>query len=488
MLKYTALFTSCDRHDLLRETLITFASTCDQPPLETYIVEDSALPEPEWLREISGLGKVTWVSNGQRCGQLFSCDRLWSLCKTEWAFWCEDDWRFTEHLWLEKSYAIMAPNPDIFTVNIRSDWHHPLVVDPKGRGFKIAEPGWCGGWGGFSFNPGLRRKSDYERIGGYGVHGSYSSHGFQNELALSQLYMAMGYTVASLTTGHTHHIGGGRSRAVEQLRDVGAGLPRLLIAIPVCHIKQYGRWESGQNGWPYLDGIHTPGPNDARIQAVRDTWARDLAPFAGSVDLRFFYGAPPEGAEFVPEADEVLLPVPDDYEHLPHKVQAICRYAVENNYDYLFKCDDDTAVYVDRLVTELLGRPFEYAGYVNSVNECSGGPGYFLSQRAARLVGNSGNPEQWAEDKHTAAVLARRDIYPARLVGHIPGFEKHWYWPDGFDGTKLDENTVAVHAVKPADMHAWYAHKNDTRRNQNTPSLCEVERAETDVRQHAPIE
>jgi hypothetical protein len=99
--------------------------------------------------------------------------------------------------------------------------------------------------------------------------------------------------------------------------------------------------------------------------------------------------------------------VPDDYEHLPHKVQAICRYAVDRDFDFIFKCDDDTAVYVDRLVAETLGRPFEYAGYVNSVNECSGGPGYFLSKRAARLVGNSGSPSSWAEDKNTAAALAR---------------------------------------------------------------------------------
>jgi hypothetical protein len=460
MIQYTALFTSCDRHDLLRETLTSFAATCDQNPVETIIVEDSALPEPEWLRSINGLGKVTWVSNGQRCGQLFSCDRLWKFCKTEWAVWCEDDWLFTEHRWLERSYEIMRDNPDIFTVSIRSDWHHPLVADPKGRAFKIAEPGWCGGWGGFSFNPGLRRKSDYERIGTYGSHGSYGAHGFQNELAISQLYMALGYTVASLTGGNCHHIGGGRSRAVELHANVGAGLPRILIAIPVCHVKDYGQWESGKDGWPYQDGIHTPGTNIDRIQAVRDTWARDIAPY-DSVEIAFFYGAPhPEN--FVPKADEVLLDVPDDYEHLPHKVQAICRYAVDRDFDFIFKCDDDTVVYVDRLVAETLGRPFEYAGYVNSVNECSGGPGYFLSKRAARLVGNSGSPSSWAEDKNTAAALARTDIYPARLVGHIPGFEKHWYWPNGFDGTKLDENTVAVHAVKPDDMRAWYSSKNSS--------------------------
>jgi hypothetical protein len=112
---------------------------------------------------------------------------------------------------------------------------------------------------------------------------------------------------------------------------------------------------------------------------------------------------------------------------------------------------------------ELLGRPFEYGGFVNTVNECSGGPGYFLSQRAARLVGNSGNPEHWAEDKHTAAILARLDIYPVSLPTHRPGFEKHWIWPDGvFDPAVLEEQyTVTLHAVQPDTMRAWYAFKNN---------------------------
>jgi hypothetical protein len=460
MIAYTALVTSCDRHDLLRKTLTTFAVTCDQPPVETIIVEDSALGEPEWLRSINGLGKVRWISNGQRVGQLFSCDRLWSECKTDWAFWLEDDWHFTEHRYFGPSYEIMRDNPDILTVAVRTDWHHPLVPDPLGRPFKIAEPGWAGGWGGFTFNPGLRRRADYDRIGSYGSCGSYEAHGFQNELAFSQKYMALGFRIAALTPGHCHHIGGGRSKAVERLDQVGAGFPKLLIAIPACHNKSYGQWESGEHGWPYKDGIHVSGTGDPGIQAVRDTWAKDIAPFKNSIDLKFFYGEPHVSRS--PEADEIFLAnVPDDYEHLPHKTQAICRYAVDKDYDYVFKCDTDTAVDVDRLVREVLGRPFDYAGFVNTVNECSGGPGYFLSKRAARIVGNSGAPEHWAEDKHTAAVLARLDIYPKSLPGHRPGFSDHWIWKDGkFDPARLDEQyTVTLHAVQPDVMREWWAYK-----------------------------
>jgi GT2 family glycosyltransferase len=133
MISYSVCVTSCDRHDLLRETLTTFAATCDQCPVETVIVEDSAKGEPDWLRSINGLGRVRWLSNGGRVGQLYSCDRLWQETKTDWVFWLEDDWKFTEHRYFEKSYEIMRENPDILTCNIRSDWHHPLVADPKGQ-------------------------------------------------------------------------------------------------------------------------------------------------------------------------------------------------------------------------------------------------------------------------------------------------------------------------------------------------------------------
>jgi hypothetical protein len=459
MISYSVCVTSCDRHDLLRETLTTFAATCDQCPVETVIVEDSAKGEPDWLRSINGLGRVRWLSNGGRVGQLYSCDRLWQETKTDWVFWLEDDWKFTEHRYFEKSYEIMRENPDILTCNIRSDWHHPLVADSKGRSFKIAEPGWAGGWGGFTFNPGLRRRSDYTRIKSYGSQGSYGAVGFENELSLSKLYMALGYAVGSLASGHCYHTGGGRSRAVERLDAPGVGLPRLLIAIPACHKKSYGQWESGEAGWPYKPGIHVSGGVDDGIQAVRETWARDIKPYP-TVDLKFFYGDPNPNLCVSPKADEVYLSVLDDYEHLPHKTQAICRWAVERDYDYVFKCDTDTAVYVDRLVRELLGRPFEYGGFVNSVNICSGGPGYFLSQRAARIIGNAGNPEHWAEDLWTGQALGNRDIYPVSLPTHRPGFEKHWIWPDAFDPSVLDEHVVTLHAVKPNQMHEWHVYKS----------------------------
>ena len=63
------------------------------------------------------------------------------------------------------------------------------------------------------------------------------------------------------------------------------------------------------------------------------------------MDVRFFVG---NGAE---DADDCVgLDCDDSYEGLPSKIKAIARYAVEHDYDYLVKCDDDVILDPDALL------------------------------------------------------------------------------------------------------------------------------------------
>ena len=48
----TLVVTSCDRHDLLKETLESFIQFADQKPKRTRIIEDSAKPAPAWLDSV----------------------------------------------------------------------------------------------------------------------------------------------------------------------------------------------------------------------------------------------------------------------------------------------------------------------------------------------------------------------------------------------------------------------------------------------------
>src|SRR5690349_1177070 len=82
-----------------------------------------------------------------------------------------------------------------------------------------------------------------------------------------------------------------------------------------------------------------------RRQAVRNTWLRSLPE---DMKALFFVGRAP-GLE-CEEPGLVQLPVSDEYGQLTVKVLAFYRYALEYfSFDYLFKCDDDTYVHVERL-------------------------------------------------------------------------------------------------------------------------------------------
>jgi hypothetical protein len=268
-----------------------------------------------------------------------------------------------------------------------------------------------------------------------------------------------GFRIADLNRPIVVHIGGARSRAVEPLKE----LPKVLIAIPVCHKYVYGKWESANsphfnpanayNGHAYGTDIHISEDND-RVAALRDTWLKDIVPFNVHLEYKLFYGQPHTRPAL---PDEVYLSCPDDYEHLPDKTVAICRWAAEQDkYDYIFKCDDDTGVYVDRLVQELMTNRFDYAGYTHS-NICTGGTGYWLSRRAYKEIARNGLQDHWAEDVTVGKIMSHANIYPLHLDTHRSGRQDHWFWKDGYD-PKVDMDGISTfHAVRPADMRAWHA-------------------------------
>jgi hypothetical protein len=466
----TAVFTSCDRHDLLKETLDSFIRVqCGgSKPDRTIIIEDSAAAMPGWLREnihyySANLGKVEWVSNECRMGQIYSIDRAYAMVKTDYIFHCEDDWVFNlGGDWMVESRKILEKYPTILQVSLRGDtgWHQ-LIDQPPYEGFKICMPHWKGGWGGISFNPGLRRLSDYQRIGSYGKFTAYGSMGLGHEIDLSKRMLDLGYRMADLNRPIVAHTGGTRSR----MRDAAIPMPKILIAIPVCHRYEYGKWESANspsfnpanayNGSAYGSDIHISGTND-RIAALRATWINDIKPFAAHVDYKFFYGAPHNRPA---EPDEVFLGCEDDYAHLPHKTVEICKWAKANGYDWVFKCDDDTGLYIDRIIQELMTNRFDYGGYTNG-KVCTGGTGYWLSKRAFTIIADFANANNhWAEDVTVGKTLFHHGIQPMHLEGHRTGCSDHWFYKNGFDPAVSMSQVSAFHAVRPEDMRAWYAAK-----------------------------
>ncbi len=171
---------------------------------------------------------------------------------------------------------------------------------------------------------------------------------------------------------------------------------KILIAIVACHARKHHR------------------------ESQRQTWLKDLT----QADYRFFLGRGPEQVL----DDEVLLDVPDDYQNLVLKSRFIFEWAHEREYDYVFKCDDDTFVIPDRLLSSDF-RKHDYTGEARVLDGlgrfiCSGG-GYWLSEKSLKELVNSpeewqykprhlalNGPELWPEDRWVAEVLQRREVRP----------------------------------------------------------------------------
>jgi hypothetical protein len=215
---------------------------------------------------------------------------------------------------------------------------------------------------------------------------------------------------------------------------------KILIGIPTCDVLDYTNDPN-----PRVDNFHVSGPND-RIQALRDTWLKDVSKVS-DVTYRLFFGA----LDREPFDDEVMLDCPDDYLHLSHKTVAMCKWAVEHDYDWLFKTEDHCYVWPDRLVKDLETRKYkDYAGWVTFRNGVCGA-GYWLSRRAFTIIANADPQSHWAEDKVTWNVLKAAGIHPE--MAHLVRISYPVMW---MDLNQVTPDLVACHAFKPDDMRKLY--------------------------------
>ena len=154
------------------------------------------------------------------------------------------------------------------------------------------------------------------------------------------------------------------------------------------------------SGWNYHE----------RRQHCLATWMADGDDLG--IQSLFLFGCPTATQPERIGLHALALPCPDDYASLPQRTLGFCRWALgvgsreawgvgrETNgdprltphaprpdWDYLFKCDDDTYVSIPRLLAyDLAGRDYVGAEWKPGVGYGSGGAGYFLSRRAAILV------------------------------------------------------------------------------------------------------
>lgn len=191
------VLTSCGRFDLLEETLATFLE-CNTAPIDRYLViEDSGDAR---VRDVVSRfdAPIEVIVNDPPLGQMRSIDRAYAAVEAPYIFHCEDDWRFFRPGFVEESLELLRFDPTISTVLCRrlgQNSLHDLIGDAPLRvhaGIRYRKrPLWAQwDWGGYSFNPGLRRLADYRRIGSFAK--------WSTEKNASLFFKKLGMAVAAL--------------------------------------------------------------------------------------------------------------------------------------------------------------------------------------------------------------------------------------------------------------------------------------------------
>ena len=206
----TFVLTSCNRFDLLAETLETFLQFNTYPIAEYVLVEDSGNDQVyDVLRRFSQKFRV--ILNDPPVGQIASIDKAYADVQTPYIFHCEDDWRFFREGLIEESIILLESVPEIAVVSGRHRGQKPdfdfrfFNSRPRtynGIGYRCNEREHDQVWGGYTFNPGLRRLADYRRLGSFAAIG--------HEAEISRWFLARGMNVAHLEIAACETIGKGR--------------------------------------------------------------------------------------------------------------------------------------------------------------------------------------------------------------------------------------------------------------------------------------
>ena len=209
MTDVSLVVTSCGRLDLLERTLDSFFAMNTYPLAHAILVEDSGSASVhEKLKQQWG-NRFELILNGQREGQVASIDKAYERVRTPLIFHCEDDWEFTRRGFMEESLSVLGADENLSQVWLRHffevtqytyDTRISRTVDDVLYRHVHRRPGY--NWFGFSFNPGLLRKSCYDLVAPYA--------GCGGERRIGEALHKAGKISAVLEEGAVTHIGQGR--------------------------------------------------------------------------------------------------------------------------------------------------------------------------------------------------------------------------------------------------------------------------------------
>jgi hypothetical protein len=212
------VITSCNRPLELSKTIHSFLQFNTYPIKKFIIIDDSGKKGciDDCIKFIPDSIERKIIYNEENIGQIYSIDKAYSFVDTEFIFHCEDDWEFYDYGFIEKSMEILNKNEKVCLVWLRPYKNGVLlnnghtinmnIVD----NYRIVDNNYLNMWMGFSFNPGLRRLSDYKLIGNYRkFNNEKKKYGGSCEVELQKIYKKMNKIVVITLneTGYVKHIG-----------------------------------------------------------------------------------------------------------------------------------------------------------------------------------------------------------------------------------------------------------------------------------------
>jgi hypothetical protein len=216
----TICLTSCGRFDLLEKTITSVAKFWDgPPPIAFFINEDSGLPLPVEIGEF-----IAWkwpdCEYKEFAGyknQIAAIDRMYKEVETPYIMHLECDWEFFKTGFVLKSLSILEEKAHIMQIWLRSPNDrngHPAIgqvlTTEDGVKYQMMKTGYRGVWNGFSFNCGLRRLSDYQKLFPNGMYADVHwspSNPLQAEQLVGKQYFKHGFRAATLLEGFCVHTG-----------------------------------------------------------------------------------------------------------------------------------------------------------------------------------------------------------------------------------------------------------------------------------------
>jgi len=203
----TFVLTSCGRVDLLQKTIESFEKFNTYPIKRGIITEDSCDDEIyRQVRELFGDRYEIWANETKK-GQIKSIVDAYESIDTPYVFHCEDDWNFFKEGFIEEAFAILDSDPQITQVWLRTPqdlnrnedfFTFGSLQEVDGYKFRKVIPTGSYEWGSFSFNPGIKRMSDYKKL---------NYDGCQSELDVNLRYRDAGYYCVITETPGVEHTG-----------------------------------------------------------------------------------------------------------------------------------------------------------------------------------------------------------------------------------------------------------------------------------------